>query len=304
MDYLAVPSPSVSLALDNPSLIALPLSDNIALGYIAMFRGSGFGTAAYAHTFQKVGTMVFGLRYCSYGSFDGYTFDDVSTGTFHAADYIFSIGWGRAIDSNFFIGATLKPIYSHYDSYSAFAFAIDVAASYISDSRRFSASVMGRNIGAQIITFSSNVEHLPYEITAGMSYKLRNAPFRLFVNLAELQHWNLAYDDALNPTTTVDPFSGTVKTQSDIATFFDNMGRHLHVGVELNITQSFFARVGYNYRQTKEMKAAETLNVSGFSFGFAFRIKGFEIAYSHNNYHLWQAPNYISISTDLNRFFR
>ena len=304
MDYLAVPLPGIDVAIDNPSLISPHLSGRVTLGYIGIASGSNFGTVAYGHSFDRWGTFVYGLRFCSYGSFDGYTEEEVSTGSFSAGDYVFSIGWGKPVTDNLTFGVSFKPVYSHYESYNAFAIAFDVAGSYVSSSQLLAASVLARNIGVQVFSFDNTVEHLPFELTAGLSYKLQNAPFRFFLNLAELQRWNLAYEDALNPTTETDPFSGEVITQSKSKAFFDKLGRHVLVGVELSIGKSFSARIGYNYRQTAEMTAADVLNMSGFSFGFGFSIRGFDVSYSHNNYHLWQAPNYISVSTDINRFFR
>lgn len=304
MDFLSVASPSIDAAMENPSLIGSHLSGKMAIGYMGLSAKTNFGTIAYGQTFERWGTFVFGLRFCSYGTFEGYTEEEIATGRFSAADYVFSIGWGRAITDNISFGVTFKPIYSHYESYNAFAIAFDVAGSYMNNDRRFAASLMLRNIGKQLITFDGTVEDIPFELAAGLSYKLKNAPFRFFLNLAELQRWNLSYEDRFNPTSETDPFTGEVTTRSDAALFFDKIGRHIQAGVELNVGKSFSARIGYNYRQTVEMKAADVLNVSGLSFGFGFSIKGFDISYAHNNYHLWQAPNYISVSTDLNRFFR
>jgi RNA polymerase sigma-70 factor (ECF subfamily) len=38
------------------------------------------------------------------------------------------------------------------------------------------------------------------------------------------------------------------------------------------------------------------INVSGFSYGFGLRVKRFEFSFARRNYHLGQAPNYISLS--------
>jgi hypothetical protein len=91
---------------------------------------------------------------------------------------------------------------------------------------------------------------------------------------------------------------------TDLERTLDNLARHVNVGIELNIKTSLFLRLGYSYRQMVEMKAADRFNTSGFSFGIGFTVKGFQFCYSRNNYHLSQAPNYISATTCLDRFFR
>lgn len=303
-DYLSLYDDDVTLTLNNPSLISEECDNQIAVGLVNLFAGANFGTVAYSHNFKHLGAFTFGLLFDSFGRFEGYDVEDVPTGSFSASDYVFSIGWGRAIDENVSIGANFKPVLSQYETYTAFAFGIDLAATYMSTSRAFAATVMGRNIGAQICTFDGTTERLPFEISIAGSYKLQDAPFRLMFSLNELQQWQLSYEDPLNPSIYVDPFTGEVTQPSTVARFADNLFRHVGVGVELQVKKVFFARLGYSYRQMREMKAADVFNLSGFSFGFGLEVKGFRFCYSRNNYHLTQAPNFISITTDLDRFFK
>ena len=295
-DYLSLYDDDVMLALGNPSLVNDKLSGRMAVGYMNIFAGSNFGSVAYSHDFKHLGAFTFGLMFDSYGRFEGYDETDTPTGSFTAADYVFSIGWGRAIDEHVTIGANFKPVLSHYESYSAFAFGIDLAATYMSLNKAFSATLMGRNIGAQVATFAGTTERLPFELSVVGSYKLQDAPFRLMFALTELQTWDLTYDDPLNPTTHTDPFTGEVSGPTAVASFADKLFRHLNVGIELSIKQTVFARLGYSYRQMVEMTAADAFNLSGFSVGFGIRAKKFDFAFARNGYHLSQAANYINIS--------
>ena len=303
-DFLAVYDADITLTLNNPSLINGNISNHAAIGFINMFAGANFGSVAYSYDFDRLGAFTFGLQFGSYGLFEGYDEYDQTTWDFRAADYIFSIGWGRALNENLTIGANFKPILSQYESYTALAFAIDLAGSFMNDDRSLVATLMARNIGAQIFTFDGTTERLPFELSAAASYKLSDAPFRLMLGLNELQTWNLRYEDPLNPTYTTDPFTGETTGPSEFLQVLDNIGRHVQLGVEVDIKSMFFARLGYSYRQMVEMRAAETFNTSGFSFGVGVRVQGFELCYSRNNYHLMQAPNFISITTDIDRFFR
>lgn len=298
-DFLSLYDDDVTLTLGNPSLISDRHDGLLAVGYANVFAGANFGSVAYSHNFKNLGAFTFGLMFDSYGRFDGYDETDTPTGTFTAADYVFSIGWGRAIDEHVTIGANFKPVLSQYEQYTAFAFGIDLAATYMSLDRAFSATLMGRNIGAQVATFASTTERLPFELMLVGSYKLQDAPFRLMFALTELQKWDLTYDDPLNPTTHTDPFTGEVSGPTALGSFADKLFRHLNVGVELSIKQTVFARLGYSYRQMVEMTAADILNLSGFSVGFGVRGKKFDFAFSRNGYHLSQAANYINISFKL-----
>lgn len=294
--YLPLYSSDITIGLDNPSLLTSGMGSSAMLSYYNMFVGGNMGSLAYAHNFNHVGTMLFGFHFNSYGKFEEYDESENYIGDFYAADYALSVGWGMWIDSNFSIGTTFRPVLSQYAEYKAMALTIDLAGSYVSDNRRFTATVMAGNIGAQIVTFDHKVEKVPFELSAALSYKLSKAPFRLFFAATELQRWDLRYNDRLNPTSQTDAFTGEVTKEKPFVGFMDNLMRHTVFGVELNLGTTLFARVGYSYRQAAEMKGADAFNMSGFSFGVGLHIKQFEFSYARRNYHLGQAPNYFTLS--------
>ena len=85
-------------------------------------------------------------------------------------------------------------------------------------------------------------------------------------------------------------------TESWFAGTLDNLMRHTLFGLELSLGKALFARVGYSYRQNAEVRGVDAFNLSGFSFGVGLRTKRFEFSYAHRDYHLSQAPNYITLS--------
>ena len=296
LDYLPLFDNDISIAIDNPSFIDQRFNRQLSLNYVNLFSGANFGAVSYGFHTEKFGDFVVGMRFDGYGRFEGYTEEEVPTGSFFAADYVASLGWGMCIDSNFRIGVNFKPVLSQYDVYTAFAIALDMAASYVSTNKAFAATLMGRNAGAQILTFDGTTERTPFELSAALSYKLENAPFRFFFAATELQRWNLRYNDPLNPTEVFDPYTGEIIAEKPLTGILDNAARHTVFGVELSIQNAFFARVGYSYRQTAEMHGISNINFSGFSYGIGIRKPKFDFAFSRNNYHLGQAPNYLSLS--------
>jgi len=296
MDYLALYSDDLTIGIDNPSLLRGDMDGMGVLSVVPMFSGGTMGSLTYALGTSRYGTFSLGFHFINYGRFEGYDEEENPQGSFSAGDYGLCIGWGMWLDSNFSVGANFKPVLSQYESYTAFAVAVDVAGSYVSDDRSFAATLMARNIGAQIITFDQSVESLPFELSAEVSYKLKNAPFRLFFAATELQRWNLRYEDTFNPTVTTDPFTGEVSSESWLSATMDNLMRHTLFGVELNLGSALFARVGYSWRQTAEIRGVDAFNFSGFSFGIGFRRGRFEFSYARRNYHLSQAPNYLTLS--------
>lgn len=305
MNYLSVYSPiDLNVGIDNPSLINHEYDRRLTLNYVGLFSGSNFGSAAYGFDSHRFGTFLFGFHFNSYGRFEGYDEEEVEQGSFGASDIALSASWGLAVDSNFSIGASFKPILSQYESYTAFAFALNVAGSYVSESRRFAATIQARNIGAQIATFDKTTEKIPFDLTASLSYKAANAPFRIFFAMDNLTRWNLGYDDPLRPENVIDPYTGEPVTKpwyDGIGNVLDAVARHSALGVELDIKKLFFVRLGYRYRQTVEMAADDrtNINLSGFSYGFGLHTKKFDFSFARRNYHLGQAPNYLSLSFKL-----
>lgn len=303
-DYLPLADGDLVLAVDNPSMLSPEMHNNLAFNYVALFNYVGIGQVSYARDFGRPGVFAASFKYHNYGIFNGYDEYDNSTGHFYALDVSAILSWGFKIDSSFSFGVSAKPTISQYESYTALAIAFDMAASYVSPNRRFAATAIGRNVGAQFFFNQAKTDWTPFEISASLSYKLKNAPFRFFFAITELQQWNLMYEDMYNPSSTTDPFTGEVTKRSGAAKFFDNAGRHVLAGVELNIGKVVFLRFGYNYRQMREMQASSGFNTSGFSYGIGLKIKGFEFSYARNNYHLMQAPNYFTLTTNLERFMK
>lgn len=302
VDRLSVYAPTdLNVGIDNPSLISESYSNRLALNYVGLFSGSKSGSVSYGYKSKILGAFLFGLHFNSYGRFRAFDEAEVELGTFRAADIALSVGWALNIDSNFSIGASLLPVVSQYESYTAVALAMNVAGSYVSDDKRFSATLMASNIGAQIVTFDGTAESLPFNLSASCSYKADNAPFRVFLQLDHLTKWNLSYEDPLNPSVVIDPYTNEPVAKpwySGVSDVLDGVARHASLGVEADIKNIFFLRLGYRYRQMVEMSADDRTNInfSGFSYGFGLRTKKFEFSFARRNYHLGQAPNYISLS--------
>lgn len=294
-DYLPLYDGDIAIGIDNPSLIRSDMGGTGMLSYASLFDGGGRGLLAYGLNTKRIGTLVLGFHFNNYGRFTEYDEEENELGHFSAADYVLSVGWGMWLDSNFSVGVNFKPILSQYAEYTALAVAFDVAGSYTSTNRRFTATLMASNIGAQLLTFDETVESLPFELSAALSYKLVGAPFRFFLAATELQCWNLRYEDPMHPTTTVDPFTGEVQRESWFEGTLDNVMRHALLGVEISIGRSLSARVGYSYRQNMEMRGVDAFNLSGFSFGFGLHTKRLNFDFGHRGYHLGQAQNYFSL---------
>jgi len=302
-NFLSIKENDLSLAISNPSLITNEISNNLTLSYIYYFSNIKYGQAAYAHSFKNLGTFTGSIQFIDYGTFTQADASGQIYGNFKANEYAFNIGWGRNLDSNFTIGANFKLINSLLESYNSFGFAVDIASTYYNPHSRFSSSLIFRNIGRQLSYYSSNnSENIPFEIILAFSKQLQHAPFRFSIIFNQLESWNLRYEDPLNPSSKIDPLTGEKITVNKFTKFSDNLLRHTVFGVEFIPSRSFNLRLGYNYQRRQEMKVESALSTVGFSWGFGIRVSKFNLSYARVMQHLASSSNFITISTDLNKF--
>ena len=298
----AIRDGDINLALVNPSLINGTMSGGISLAYVDFFDDINYGFAQYGHTFEKAGSFVATMQYYNYGTFDYADEAGNVSGTFTASDAALTIGWGRELDSSFSIGAAGKLIYSHYESYASFGFAVDVAGSYRTKSG-WDMSLIARNIGMQLTTYvSGSRDPLPFDLQYVITKRLDHVPFRFSFIYDHIEKWNLYYEDPTNPSGGVDPVTGNPVYKTGVAKFGDNLMRHIIFGGEFYIGKNLILRGGYNYRRRQELKMNDKLGMVGFSWGIGIRVYKFKINYSRATYHLVGSPNYFTISFDLNSF--
>lgn len=296
-EFLSVRDADITLSIANPSLITNDIHNTFAINYVNYFGGINYGFASYARTFPKVGNFAFHLQFGNYGKIIETDEFGIENGEATANDLAIVVGWGRELDSHFSIGANLKMIYSGIDNYSAFGMAVDVSGTYSNSSRMFAVSLLLRNMGGALKTFSGEGgNRMPFEVAVALSQKIPHAPFRLLLEFPNLQKWDLNYDD---PYGNVDLVTGERKARSKAGDFFDNLGRHIVVGLELIPYKGFYLRAAYNYDRGMNMSVTGKPGMVGFSWGFGFRVYKFNFAYARSAYHLVGSPNYISLAIDI-----
>ncbi|MBN2237742.1 MAG: type IX secretion system protein PorQ [Bacteroidales bacterium] len=302
-DFVSIYDGDLSLALANPSLINGQMNQNIQLNFVDYFSDINYGSASYGFQYKNLGNFAASIQFIDYGEFSYANETGERYGTFGAGDYAATLGWSRALDTTFYIGANLKALYSNYESYNSFGLAVDVAATYWLAEKKFSASILFRNIGSQLKAYTPDTrEPLPFEIQAALSKELAHLPLRISVIFTNLQKWDLTYSSLITEPTNLFDDTETSTTPSGINSFADKLMRHIVFGAELKPIKYLSVRVGYNYLKRKEMTIPTKLSTVGFSWGFGVNIYKFNINYARNAQHLTASPNYLSISTNLSSF--
>ncbi len=289
----------------NPSAISPEMNNQLTLNYVGDFNvGTNFATAQFSHTFEGIGSYAASVQYYNYGAMQYASESSYTDGsTFNVSDYAIILGWGRELSDKWSIGANLKYAGVQYESGSAGALGVDVAATYWSYSN-WAFTLAARNIGRQLFAKDLNVENkwLPFSLDFMASKKLNHLPLTIIVGYKDIQHWNKLYQDPLDLAGYYDPITGEYQEPSKAAKFFTNLGCHLVVGGELAIGKNLFLRVSYNYETHRNMGVPVARSLVGFSAGFGVRIKAFQIDYARSRNNIVGSPNFLTLRVDLSKF--
>lgn len=282
----------INLIHSNPALLNKQMSKQTALNYCNYVSNMNFGYLAYARHFENKGTFAASMNFFNYGKFKGYDEFEVETNTFNANDYCLNLNYSTTLpeDTSFNIGINLKTIYSQYEAFNAFANAIDLGATY-RFKNNFVVSLAAKNVGYVWKNYTKTAGselNLPNTVQLGISKKLSKAPIRLIVVYDQLLKWNMRYVSAIDTAGKSNPFGDAETVDSTrfqkfykrLGSNTDNLFRHLTFGTELLLSKNFTIMLGYNYRRQREFTLPERRGGNGFSFGFTFKVKKFNLSYS------------------------
>ena len=137
-------STDLNLPFHNPALLHKAMENSILINYVNYFADVNYGYASYAKTYDNIGNFALGMHYINYGNFrEALETGELTGNNFTAAEYALNI-----IYSNHYkrlnYGATLKPIFSVFESYRSFGIAADLGVSFTSKDGFTNVGLVGR----------------------------------------------------------------------------------------------------------------------------------------------------------------
>lgn len=282
----------VNMFLSNPALLVEELHQHVSVNYLNYLGDIQYSSLAYAHQSKKLGLWGVGLQYFSYGDFEGYDESGNDASDFNARDFALTISHARKVGV-FTLGANLKIAQSLIDTYSATAILLDLGGTYKHPEKDFRVGLAVKNIGFVVKDYiaDSNTE-LPFDVQIGTTFRPEYMPFRISITAYNLSRGDIAY---------YDPFLNSNQDEPGVV---DKVLRHITVGAEILLSKNFNVRIGYNHLIRKELRLEETSGGAGFSGGFMFKVKAFEIAYSRRFYHVAGGSNTFTLASDLSTFIK
>ncbi len=268
-----------ALVYHNPALANPGMNNQLSLNYSNYLADIRYGYLAYSHDLGKWGTPVIGMQYINYGTFiEANEYGDI-LGNFSAAEYSLNLSYSYSLDSLLSVGVTIRPIYSVLERYTSWGLGSDFGIHYHSASNQFAFTLAARNFGTQLTTYATpDREKLPFEVLAGINFKLKHAPFRLHLTARNLQQYNLRPASGVLP----DDAGFLKKSGHNINLALD----HVVAGVEFIPGNLLAIRIGYNFLRQTELRMAELGGAAGFSFGAGLNFSKFTIDYSLASYHV------------------
>ena len=296
-NLIAIQDNDLSMAAENPALLNSKSVRMLQINQSILPNGISIGMLNYAFN-TKYGVFAPTIKYISYGNFESYDEAGNRLGTFTASDYSIGMSYGRTVNKLISIGSSLTFLGSNLETYSAYGMTFGFGAFIKHPNELFSAGFSVKNIGFTFKDYTTSSKSiLPINVQAGISYKLKYAPFRFSILGQQLNKWNIVYEDP-NLKPTYDALTGDtipVKTSS----FFTKIMHHLNFQVELLASKNTTFRLGFDYHRRQQLKLLDRPGMAGFSTGIALNFKKIKLEYGFLYYSKAGQNHSIGLSTNL-----
>jgi hypothetical protein len=276
--------------LSSPALLDTSSTDRPAFHYLNFPGGIHAASVAYSFSGKSRGVWGIGLQYMDYGRFDGFDAIGMPTGDFGANEFALVLGYSQGTEV-FRYGANAKLLGSVLEAYQAYALIFDFGVNYHHPEMDLVLGINARNIGFGLRSYMEGQRlQLPSDLRLGGSFKPEYAPMRFHMSLRNLQQREV---DFFIPN----PARSALELSS-----MDRIFRRVVVGVEVLPHESLSLRLGYNHLIRKEFETASGAGFGGFSGGFAFKVKKFELSYARMFYNIPGGSNVFGITTGINEW--
>jgi len=280
----------VGLSMWNPALLREDMNGQWHASFNSMYAGIKNLALIGGYSVEKWKTNLgFGISYLDYGNLEATDPSGNLMGNFHPKDFLVRLSVSRAYESRWQCGFALSFIQSSYGQYQSNALAIDAGGVYYDSLHHLQASLVLKNMGAQLKTFvPGNVEQLPFDMQIGLSKRLSKAPIQFSVTAHHLHQFNLMYNDTAGA-----PDGGKV---SDVS-FFNKLFQHFVFAAQFYIEEKIEISAGYNILRRTELRIDDTTNgLTGFSTGLGYTGKNLQLRYARSWYQNNTAYNQFGIN--------
>lgn len=292
-------SNDIGLSFNNPALLRPSMHAQLTTVFNSMYAGIKNYHAMMGYTSEKLQTnFSLGTQYFDYGTIAQTDASGNVLGTFRPGDYVVQVSGSRKYLERWYYGATMKFIHSNYGLYRSDGLAMDVGVAYYDSTSLLQVSVLIKNMGVQLKKYEgTRGDDLPFDIQAGITKRLKNAPLQFSLTAQRLHQFNIRYND-----TSFNNDNGFNQTGKAAITF-DKIFRHIVIATQVYVGDKLEITAAYNHLRRAELNIYNATNgLNGFSLGVGVLFKKIQIRYARAYYQNNTAYNQFGLNLSLNEF--
>jgi hypothetical protein len=270
----------IGLAFQNPALLVPDMHRKVDASFNAFIAGIGNYSITSAWSPEgKAISWGMGINYLNYGTMDMTDAAGNTLGSFSARDYVVQLMASHAYKEHWRLGSSIKFIHSGYGPYRSSAIAMDIGLNYHDEDNGWQAALVFKNIGTQLSTYSGNgsKQELPFDVQAGITKRLKNAPLQFSLTLHELHRLNNFYNDT----------AFRVAEGDDItrATTLQRVFNHIVLSAQCYPSKQLELSMGYNFQRRLDLNGFNIANgLNGFTLGTGILLPQVKIRYATGFY--------------------
>lgn len=290
-------SNDVSLGFHNPALLKMEMDKSLSVNFNSLYAGiKNYQLNGAYFSSKSATTFSAGISYFDYGTIPQTDALGNELGTFRPGDYVVQVSASRQYSGRIRYGATVKYISSNYGLYRANGVALDAGVVYSDSSNRFQASLLVRNIGTQLKNYSgTKVSSLPFDLQAGVTKRLADAPVQFSVTAHHLHQFNIRYRDTI--------FNNNNAFPQGSKTGVDNLFRHFVLACQVYVGERLEITGAYNHLRRAELSIPGATNgLNGFSLGVGALFTKLQLRYARSYYQGSSAYNQLGIDLNFREF--
>ena len=271
----------VGMSFHNPALLRYGMHQQVNTSFNAFLAGIKNYSITSAYHIDPIQTNIaVGVNYFNYGTITQTDASGNIMGTFRPADYVLQVMASKQYHERFWYGITMKYINSSYGQYRSSGLAFDVGIAYYDSANQWQVSMVAKNMGTQLKTYdgSNQKEELPFDLQAGITKRLENAPFQFSLTAHHLHRFNIYYNDTTFRASEGDNgYNDNTTTQKIFS--------HLVFSTQVFLSEKLELTTGYNFQRRQDLNAFNvTSGLNGFSLGVAILLKKLHIRYTTGFY--------------------
>lgn len=279
---VSLANPDLFATISNPAYYDSTFHNAIQLAYYSHFADANYSALGYSYQIKPQLYLTGIIRYMNYGSFDRLDEFGNNEGSFNSYDVAFTSSLSKEWITNFYSAASFTIIRSAIDTYSSHGLTFSLGSYYKIPAYLLSIGFVVRDFGFQLDSFNQQKESVPFDISLGLTKRLKYVPFRFTITAHSLQKWPLQ----------------TIYEDSKPA-FLTDLSRHLALGGEFLFSEHFNLRFGLNKQRIDDIRTDSRIDLSGTGFGAGIKIKRFSIDLSRTSFSSVGAHYQISIFTQI-----